>query len=139
MVILGAGGDLTRRKLIPSLLHLQGDGLLHERTRIIGVGRTPMTDEAFQEDLRKLLEPDPGMWKRFAPRLSWIAGDLAMPSTYQEIKESLEVIETGEPLDLGRLFYLAVPPSLYTTAIRGLAKAGRRPGRTTRRIPGGPG
>jgi glucose-6-phosphate 1-dehydrogenase len=127
MVILGAGGDLTRRKLIPSLLHLQGDGLLHERTRIIGVGRTPMTAEAFQEDLRKMLEPDAGLWKKFAPRLSWIAGDLAMPSTYQEIKETLEVIETGEPLDLGRLFYLAVPPSLYTTAICGLAQSGAAP------------
>jgi glucose-6-phosphate 1-dehydrogenase len=127
IVILGAGGDLTRRKLIPSLLHLQGDGLLHERTRIIGVGRTPMTAEAFQEDLRKLLEPDAGLWKQFAPRLSWIAGDLAMPSTYQEIRETLEVIETGEPLDLGRLFYLAVPPSLYTTAIGGLARSGAVP------------
>ena len=127
MVILGAGGDLTRRKLIPSLLHLQGDGLLHERTRIIGVGRTPLTDEAFQEDLRKLLEPDAGLWQQFAPRLSWIAGDLAMPSTYQEIKETLDVIETGEPLDLGRLFYLAVPPSLYATAIAGLAGSGAAP------------
>jgi glucose-6-phosphate 1-dehydrogenase len=127
MVILGAGGDLTRRKLIPSLLHLQGDGLLHQRTRIIGVGRTPMTDEAFQEDLRTLLEPDAALWKTFAPRLSWIAGDLAMPSTYQEIRETLEVIEAGEPLDLGRLFYLAVPPSLYTTAIGGLAKSGAAP------------
>ena len=127
MVILGAGGDLTRRKLIPSLLHLQGDGLLHERTRIIGVGRTSMTDEAFQEDLRRVLEPEPGLWKNFAPRLSWIAGDLAMPSTYQEIKETLEVIETGEPLDLGRLFYLAVPPSLYPTAICGLAQSGAAP------------
>ena len=127
MVILGAGGDLTRRKLIPSLLHLQGDGLLHERTRIIGVGRSPLTDQAFQEDLRQLLEPDAGLWKKFAPRLSWIAGDLAMPSTYQEIKETLEVIETGEPLDLGRLFYLAVPPSLYTTAVCGLAQSGAAP------------
>ena len=47
VVILGAGGDLAKRKLIPSLLHLLGDGLLHEATHVAGVGRSPMSDEAF--------------------------------------------------------------------------------------------
>ena len=57
VVILGAGGDLTRRKLIPSLLHLLGDGLLHDATTIVGVGRAPMSDEAFRESMREALSP----------------------------------------------------------------------------------
>jgi len=127
VVILGAAGDLTRRKLLPSLLHLAGDGLLHDATRIVGVGRTPMTDEAFRETTREALSPEAALWARFGPRLSWITGDLAMPSTYQAISEQLEVIEAGEAGDRGRLFYLAVPPSLYTTAVGSLATSGAAP------------
>lgn len=135
VVILGAGGDLTRRKLIPSLLHLLEDGLLHPATRIAGVGRTPMTDDAFRDDMRKALSPEAGLWERFAPMLSWIAGDLAMSSTYQDIKEQLEVIEAGETGDRGRLFYLAVPPSLYATVIEGLSKSGAAPWQDDSRDP----
>jgi len=135
VVILGAGGDLTRRKLLPSLLHLLGDGLLHEATRIIGVGRTPMSDEAFREATREALSPDAALWARFAPRLSWIAGDLAMPSTYQAIEEQLEILETSEAGDRGRLFYLAVPPSLYETAIEGLSTSGAAPWQDDSRSP----
>jgi len=135
VVILGAGGDLTRRKLIPSLLHLLEDGLLHPATRIAGVGRTPMSDDAFRDDMRKALSPEAGLWERFAPMLSWIAGDLAMPSTYQDIEEQLEVIEAGNTGDRGRLFYLAVPPSLYATAIEGLSKSGGAPWQDDSRDP----
>ena len=127
VVILGAGGDLTKRKLIPSLLHLLGDGQLPEETQVVGVGRSPLSDEEFRESMGETLSPDAGLWQRFASRLSWITGDLAMPSTYQEIREQLEIIEAGEKGDRGRLFYLAVPPSLYATAIEGLSTSGAAP------------
>ena len=127
MVILGAAGDLTRRKLIPSLMHLLEDGLLHPATRIVGVGRSPMSDDGFRSDLRKALSPAENLWERFAPMLSWIAGDLAMPSTYQAIAEQLEIIEAAGSGDRGRLFYLAVPPSLYATAVTGLSTSGAAP------------
>ena len=120
VVILGAGGDLTHRKLIPSLLHLLEDGLLDPATRVVGMGRSPMSDEEFREKLRTALEPDPKLWKRFAPMLSWITGDLAKPDAYQAITRQLEG-------DRGRLFYLALPPSLYATAIEGLSRCGAAP------------
>jgi glucose-6-phosphate 1-dehydrogenase len=123
IVILGAAGDLARRKLLPSLLHLQGDGLLHDGVRVIGVGRPELSDSAFREEVRKALDPEPALWQRFAPRLSWIAGDLAMASTYQTIREQLELFEAAPGEPRGRLFYLAVPPSLYETVVQGLDRS----------------
>ena len=126
LVILGASGDLTRRKLLPSLLHLQQDGLLPDRTTILGVGRTAQGDEDFREEIRAALAPDPQAWARFGPRLGWIGGDLKDPATYRAIHHRLTAEEQADP-GRGRLFYLSLPPSLYVTAIEGLAGSGALP------------
>src|SRR5439155_892924 len=67
MVILGAAGDLTRRKLLPSLLHLEADGALHEEFAVVGVGREPLSDEAFRDQVRATLGASGGLWQQFAP------------------------------------------------------------------------
>jgi len=132
MVILGAQGDLTRRKLVPSLLHLLGDGLLPRDFAVLGVGRGNLADDAYRDQLRGGLVGvvDPGLWSRFAPRIWYVRGDLDSPATYRELGERLKRIETeagGE--ERGRLFYLAIPPSVYATAVEGLSRCGAAPRR----------
>ncbi|HEX7024069.1 MAG TPA: glucose-6-phosphate dehydrogenase, partial [Gemmatimonadales bacterium] len=127
IVILGAGGDLTRRKLIPSLLHLLADGLLDSGTSIIGVGRAARADEGFREELRGALAPEPELWARFAPMVSWIPGDLADDATYLAIARRLDEIDRSAAAPRGRLFYLAIPPSVYAAAVLGLSRSGAAP------------
>ncbi len=138
LVILGAGGDLTRRKLIPSLLHLLADGLLPDDLSLIGVGRERMTDQGFRDDLRSAVAGlsgpagDGAIWERLAPRLYHVAGDLGAASTYEAINERLVAIEGQGGTERGRLFYLAIPPSVYPQAVEGLAKSGALPRRDAR-------
>jgi glucose-6-phosphate 1-dehydrogenase len=134
MVILGAGGDLTRRKLMPALFHLMGDGLLSDDFSIIGVARGPMTDGSFRDTMRGALaeSEEAGIleqesWDRFAERLVAVSGDLGDPATYAVMRERLMALEQGGGARRGRLFYLALPPSAYRTAIVHLSESGLAP------------
>jgi glucose-6-phosphate 1-dehydrogenase len=131
MVILGAGGDLTRRKLIPSLLHLQADGLLPKEFNVIGVGRSGGSDDSFREDLRSALgvAPNAANWARFTPRLAYLTGDLGDPGTYDAIASRIQELEQKAGGERGRLFYLAIPPSMYAAAVEGLSRSGAMPRR----------
>ncbi|MGH7627984.1 MAG: glucose-6-phosphate dehydrogenase [Gemmatimonadales bacterium] len=131
MVILGAGGDLARRKLIPSLFHLMRDGLLPDDFSIVGVARGPMTDGSFREAMHAALAefgesgaPEEATWSRFAERLVAVSGDLSDPATYGAMGKSLAALERGSRTERGRLFYLALPPSTYRAAIVHLSESG---------------
>jgi glucose-6-phosphate 1-dehydrogenase len=134
LIILGASGDLTRRKLMPALLHLMTDGLLAEDFSVIGVGRQKMVDEAFRESMRNALETslpegslDAALWNRFAKRLGYVGGDLGDGSTHAELRNRLTALERGsgarEGPALGRLFYLALPPSAYEETLAHLSES----------------
>ena len=134
VVIFGAGGDLAKRKLFPALFHLQCDGLLHEDFALVGVARAPMSDDVFRQlvyqSARDADDPSPAGeideedWSRFAPRLSYVQGDLTDPITYAALGERLGAIESARPRSDGRLFYLSVPPSVYAECITHLARSG---------------
>jgi glucose-6-phosphate 1-dehydrogenase len=132
IVIFGAGGDLTRRKLIPALTHLYCDGLLDDAFSIIGIARAPLDDAAFRRDMREAVNaspeagrPDGADWDRLAERMHFVRGDLEDAGLWSRLRARLEAIEAdGGPADRGRLFYLAVPPSVYRPAIVGLADGG---------------
>ena len=125
MVILGASGDLTRRKLIPALFHLMNDGLLADDFHVIGVGRGTMTDQAFRDKMREAVyeefaSPEHRSWERFADRLQYVAGDLADRSTYSRLRDRLAEVEAEPDEDSeprGRLFYLALPPGVYESTL----------------------
>ncbi|MHB1169686.1 MAG: hypothetical protein ACYC28_10455, partial [Longimicrobiales bacterium] len=136
MVILGARGDLTRRKLVPALFHLMNDGLLADDFSVIGVGRRPMSNEAFRASMHDALTddggdaPDPAAWKRFADCLEYIDGDLEDDSTYVALGERLSALESTDADDgdvRGRLFYFALPPSTYTSTLVHLSESGLAP------------
>ena len=128
LVIFGATGDLMRRKLMPALWNLKGEGCL-DRVQILGIGRTPMTDDEFRTSMREALETagkfkdDGGEWRKFAERIHYAPGELTEESTYANIASLLEKLMT-DGASSNHLFYLAIPPSLADEVVDGLGKAG---------------
>jgi len=126
IVIFGAGGDLTKRKLIPALVKMLRCGLLHVDSKIIGVlkGRThdEWLDALHQgmRDFAKDISMDDSQWKEFSGMFKMVAGDLENDQTYIDLAESLETIE-GKT---NAMFYCAVPPHTYTTVASGLHNFG---------------
>ena len=144
LVIFGASGDLTHRKLMPALWSLYAARTLPEPFAIIGTGRTGLTDDEFRNRMKdgvkqfaRLKVPSDQIWERFAANLSYIAGDPTTLELYAKLRERLEEIEREHPGAPERLYYLATPPSLYDGIVVQLGKAGLaepRPGGWTRII-----
>ena len=136
MVIFGATGDLTRRKLMPAIYYLAKEGLLPERFTLLGVGREEMSDESFVSKMREALDKadevhdgvDEDAWNRLGPTMRYVAGDLADAALYAGVAGRLAEIEAGAPdAERNRLFYLAVPPSVFTTSVEHLSTSGLAP------------
>ena len=130
IVIFGASGDLTQRKLVPALHSLACEGLIPAETQVLGVSRSVMSDDEFRREVsRGLLQYarlHPGiceLWPDFEGRLCYLAGSYDDPETYRHLAERL-----AEPREAGsggnHLFYLAVPPALYPLIIEQLGGAG---------------
>jgi glucose-6-phosphate 1-dehydrogenase len=129
VVIFGASGDLTSRKLIPALYLLHQKGRLPKETRVVGVSRTPFTHEAWRKDLeestRKFTEKefDAEKWNAFASSVFYHRGDIDKAESFQSLKTFLETeVEKNAPAS--RLYYLSTSPTLYETAIEQLGAAG---------------
>ena len=135
MVILGARGDLSRRKLLPALYLLTADGLLDEAFAVVGVAREDLDDASFRAEVRKGLQEsgseagsfDEAVWKRLEARLFYVKGDLNDPGAYAASLRRVEQIEKGRSSPGGRLVYLAIPPSLYVPVIDQLKASGLAP------------
>lgn len=128
IVIFGASGDLTARKLIPSLYRLDRKKRLPSSVRIVGVSRTPLSNEEFQRRMGEAVKQFSGHdwheedWAHFAPRLNYCPGDASTPEGLVNLQNWFETHEgtTGG----ARLFYLSVAPSLYGQIVAQLAGAG---------------
>jgi glucose-6-phosphate 1-dehydrogenase len=128
VVIFGATGDLTKRKLMPALCRLLGEGCL-EGVRILGVGRSEMSDDVFQAYVREALANSDKMknldeehWQKFAQRLHYVTGELDDDETYRKIGAYLEDL-AKEGASRNHLFYFATPPSLAHVIVKSLGKA----------------
>ena len=126
IVIFGAAGDLTKRKLIPSLVRMIKSGLVHSDSRIIGVVNN-RTEEVWFNLIRESLgefSPEVGMdeekWAVFSSRMKMVPGDLASEDTYARLAESLESLGGRK----NAMFYCAVPPEWYGEVANGLEKSG---------------
>jgi glucose-6-phosphate 1-dehydrogenase len=131
VILFGASGDLTQRKLVPSLYHLFQRELLPKAFYMLGVGRTSMTDDAFRarlrESVRRFLRGghiDDVAWARFSERLGYVTGDYGAIETYAAIAARARAMDKlhGTPGNL--LFYLSTPPSVYTVVGENLAATG---------------
>jgi glucose-6-phosphate 1-dehydrogenase len=131
VVIFGASGDLTQRKLVPALHSLGCEGLLPAASRVIGVARSSLSDEAFRKRLYEGMEVyarfNPGiceLWSGFKDRLSYLAGSYDDPETYRRLAERLARLDTEAGTTGNRLYYLATPPALYPLVVEQLGQAG---------------
>ena len=129
VVIFGATGDLTKRKLMPALCRLTDEGCL-ESVRILGIGRSPMTDDEFQSQVhealkesKKIVHLDEETWREFSKRLHYMSGELDDQNTYQQVAARLEEL-ASEGASKNHLFYLATPPSLFSNIVKRLGEAG---------------
>src|SRR5919199_674821 len=124
LVIFGASGDLTRRKLLPALYQLSRAQRLPARFRVIGVARSQMSDDDFRRQFQDSLKEFAGLEKSdevssaLVRSMTYIAGELDDPGVYAAIAQRLEEAHT-----LGALFYLAIPPTVYGTVVERLAAA----------------
>ncbi len=135
IVIFGAGGDLTRRKLIPALYSLARDKILPGDFSLLGVAREAWDDDAFRAVLRKALdesdeagEVDEESWQWFSSRCFYTSGDFTTPDAYRTVGNHLNAIESKDPKrEKNRLFYLAIPPSVFQPTLEHLSSSGLAP------------
>ena len=132
VVIFGASGDLSKRKLIPALYHLEQEGYLPERYAVVGFSRTEMTDEAYRErmigEIREDI-PDLDADSPLFKALHYQPGNNTDLGSFQNLKAKLDALDAERDLPGNRLFYLSVAPEFFTPIIRNLKAAGlvRRP------------
>jgi glucose-6-phosphate 1-dehydrogenase len=130
LVIFGAGGDLTQRKLAPALYNLFLDGWLPERFALLGLDRRKMSDDAFREHLLQGVnqfsrtgKPDPETWKRFVAHATFANADFSDSRSFNDLGRKLAAKDKAWNTSANRIFYLAVPPSTIESAAQALGKA----------------
>ncbi len=130
IVIFGAGGDLTWRKLVPALFNLFLDKHLPEHFAVIGVELKPLSDEEFRERLRQGVDQfsrrgkvDEAAWEAFAPALTCIQADFADPGAYSKLRDRLAAQDKTWKTEANRIFYLATPPQVVGTIAHQLGEA----------------
>ena len=129
LVIFGATGDLTKRKLVPSLMGLAKDGLLPSGFAVVGFARRPWTDESFREVLAEGVESfgrseTTGAFEQLASAFTYHQSDFGDAKGYESLRDKLEKIDRQRGTGGNRIFYLATPPSAYSQILENLAAAG---------------
>ena len=129
VVIFGATGDLTRRKLLPALFQLWCKGRLPPSFRIVGFARREFSDDKFRDLMRDGvgefgdLAVRTDEWSAFARNVFYVRGELDNPDAYLALKARLEILE-GDNSGANRLFYLSVAPSFFGPTVDNLGASG---------------
>lgn len=130
IVIFGASGDLTKRKLIPSLYCLYTNGLLPEEFIILGTGRKGMSDDAFRESMERALRggrscgPDEEKLADFVKTLFYQQIDYSDPAAYEGLSRRLDILESEGIPGGNRVYYLSTPPAVYAPISENLGVSG---------------
>lgn len=130
LVIFGASGDLTYRKLIPSIFELEGRDLLPDRFSVLGVGRTNLTDGEFRDKMSNGLAEfstknlDANAVNQFCSKLFYHSMNTRESDDYGGLKERLETLASETVCDSNFLFYFATPPSMYSVIAQNLSTVG---------------
>ena len=131
VVIFGAAGDLTKRKLVPALYNLAQDRLLPAEFAIIGTARQVMNDEEFRTKMREAVAEygadksvDENVWQSFAEGLFYLPGEFGDEETYERLKQTLERVDRERRTAGNRIFYLSTAPDFFGPISEQLSKAG---------------
>jgi len=141
LIIFGASGDLTWRKLTPALFNLHKDGWLPERFTVLGLGRDKMADSAFRKRLADGVKEnsrrqpkDDKQWEHFLSTATYMQHDVHAVDSFKELKKKLDAVDKDWGEDAARIFYLAVPPSLVDEIVENLGQVGLHRDRRRSRI-----
>jgi glucose-6-phosphate 1-dehydrogenase len=131
LVIFGAAGDLTRRKLIPALYNLLREKALDERFAVIGYSRAQQSDQDYRQLLFRAVQSysrsqpvDEPLWGDFSQRIAYVAGNFEDPEGYTRLRNSIERLEQEIGSEGNRLYYFATPPSAASVILHRLYEAG---------------
>jgi glucose-6-phosphate 1-dehydrogenase len=131
LVIFGASGDLTKRKLMPALYNLAVEQRLPGGFSVVGFARSNMNDHEFRHKMRTAVNEfsrgglkNEAVWEDFARRLYYISGDYQDPGAYLRLKESLTKIDREQSTGGNKILYLSTPPDLYTPVVQQIAAVG---------------
>src|SRR5260370_4975995 len=130
VVIFGASGDLTQRKLLPALVNLARDNLLPRDFAVSGRARRPMSDQDFRRKMGESFhdkddkQNDPSLWQNLESRLFYLSGDLQDSKTYRSLRDRLERCDRELNTGGNYLFYLSTAPELFGPAIERLGESG---------------
>jgi glucose-6-phosphate 1-dehydrogenase len=130
MIIFGAGGDLTKRKLIPSLYHLCSAELLPESFVMLGLDRLDLDDASFRNTMSEHLREAAGdlfraeVWERLEQRIHYMKIDMLDGAEYEHLCENLSRIDAERGTEGNYLFYLAIPPSMFGPVTDHLGEVG---------------
>ncbi len=132
ILIFGATGDLTARKLLPALYELWSSGYLSDRCPIVGVARRDKSDDEFRSDMQKAIQSarddfNDDEWNKFAGRLFYQRADLKDPEDFNRLRSRVESLEDETNTHGKRLVYLATAPSLFVPSVEALGQAGLIP------------
>src|SRR5215203_1340645 len=134
MVIFGASGDLTARKLVPALYDLAAQRRLPLEFAVVGISRTEMSHDEFRGKLRKMLEEQRSgevsddVWESFSNGIFYMPGDSKKSETYNELKGLLKKLDRERGTQGNRAFYLSSSPSLFPAIVENLGEAGLNEG-----------
>ena len=134
IVIFGASGDLTARKLIPALFHLWMEGYLSDQSPIVGAARREKTDESFRNEMFEAVQKQSRnnsvtaeQWNRFAKRLFYRQLDLSNAADFSRLEADLNELEQASGIGGKRVIYLATAPTLFLPAVTALSENGMIP------------
>jgi glucose-6-phosphate 1-dehydrogenase len=129
MVIFGASGDLTKRKLLPAVYTLFKEHLVPPNFSVVGFSRSAMRDDEFRSSMRDAVEEfagpvDTATWQKFAAGLRYISAHPHHPEEYKKLAGMLDELDRERGTGGNRVYYLAVPPSSFLPIVRNLQSAG---------------
>ncbi len=127
IIIFGATGDLTKRKLVPALFRMAQQRLIPAQFAIIGTARQEMSDQEFRDRMRQALtefseetEIDEPSWQRFATGISYVSGNFSDTNTYTALQSKLRAVEAERQTQDNRIFYLATAPEFFVPIVQQL-------------------
>jgi glucose-6-phosphate 1-dehydrogenase len=130
LVIFGASGDLTKRKLVPALYALHSEGLLPPGFTVVGASRTAMSDDEFRSSMHECtrlygrVRVSESVWASFEEGMRFAAVDFDTPDGFDHLREVLADVDANRGTAGDRVFYLSVPPSAIAPSVRRLAAEG---------------
>src|SRR5687768_9637021 len=132
MVIFGATGDLTGRKLVPALFSLAVENRLPPNFRIVGLARTKWSDDDFRDEMKKAiaehgrydLTEHAKVWESFAQNLYYVPGDFASPGGFKDMDKQIKQQAKDLQIPDNRIYYLAAPPQFFDDIVTNIGEVG---------------